>query len=238
MENQEANHKKVCVILHLYYVDLWGYFLPYLKRIDADIDLYVTITDGHSGSFTDIHDAIMSEFPQAYIYSLPNRGMDVAPFLYVMNEILQNERSYNVIIKLHSKKSLAHSYELGERWRNQLTDALLGSLPKLQNNYISCINTNSKMVGSAIWTLNQNVIGYEQQYFSQPITFTDYEFVGGTMFMVDFFNLMDWFVSEKIYERFYDKFEEGYIGDGSIAHHLERVFGCLIKLKGYNILKA
>ena len=56
--------------------------------------------------------------------------------------------------------------------------------------------------------------------------------------MVDFFTLMDWFVSEKIYERFYDKFEEGYIGDGSIAHHLERVFGCLIKLKGHNILRA
>lgn len=234
----EHTHKKVCVILHLYYVDLWAYFLPYLKRIDTEIDLYVTITDGHSGSFTDIHDAIMSEFPKAYIYSLPNRGMDVAPFLYVMNEILQNERSYNVIIKLHSKKSLAHSFELGERWRNQLTDALLGSLPKLQNNYLSCINTNSKMVGSAIWTLNQNVIGYEQQYFSQPITFTDYEFVGGTMFMVDFFTVMNWFVCERIFERFYDKFEDGYIGDGSIAHHLERVLGCLIKLKGHNILRA
>jgi len=234
----EHIHKKVCVILHLYYVDLWGYFLPYLKRIDTDIDLYVTITDGHSGQFTDIHDAITSEFPKAYIYSLPNRGMDVAPFLYVMNQILQNDRSYNVIIKLHGKKSLAHSFELGERWRNQLTDALLGSLPKLQNNYLSCTNTNSKMIGSAIWTLPQYVIGYEQQYFSEPIAFNDYEFVGGTMFMVDFFTIMDWFVRERIYDRFYDKFEDGYIGDGSIAHHLERVFGCLVKLKGYNILKS
>ena len=234
----EHTHKKVCVILHLYYIDLWAYFLPYLKRIDTDIDLYVTITDGHSGSFTDIHDCVMTDFPQAYIYSLPNRGMDVAPFLYVMNEIFLSAKTYDVIFKLHSKKSLAHGQELGERWRNQLTDALLGSIPKIQNNYIACTQSNVKMVGSSTWILNQKVVGYEQQYFSQPITFLDYDFVGGTMFMVDFFTIMNWFVCEKIYERFYDKFEDGYIGDGSIAHHLERVLGCLVKIKGSYILKA
>lgn len=235
---QQINHKKVCVILHLYYVDLWGYFLPYLKRIDTDIDLYVTITDGHSGSFTDIHDAIMSEFPQSHIYSLPNRGMDIAPFLYVMNEISLSKKTYDVIIKLHSKKSLAHSFELGERWRNQLTDALLGSLPKIQNNYLSCLNSNSKMVGSSAWILNEKVSGFEQQFFSENINFTDYEFIGGTMFMADFNLIMDWFLEQRIYKRFYNQFEDGYIGDGSIAHQLERVLGCLVKVKGKDILRA
>lgn len=235
---EQINHKKVCVILHLYYVDLWGYFLPYLKRIDTDIDLYVTITDGHSGSFTDIHDAIMSEFPQSHIYSLPNRGMDIAPFLYVMNEISLSKKTYDVIIKLHSKKSLAHSFELGERWRNQLTDALLGSLPKIQNNYLSCLNSNSKMVGSSAWILNEKVSGFEQQFFSENINFTDYEFIGGTMFMADFNLIMDWFLEQRIYKRFYNQFEDGYIGDGSIAHQLERVLGCLVKVKGKDILRA
>jgi lipopolysaccharide biosynthesis protein len=238
MENKESNHKKVCVILHLYYVDLWGYFLPYLKRIDTEIDLYVTITDGHSGMFTDILDAIMSEFPKANIHSLPNRGMDIAPFIYIMNEIFLSGNTYDVIFKLHSKKSLAHNFELGERWRNQLTDSLLGSLHKLHNNYLNCMNANSKMVGSSIWTLKQKVEGYEQQFFTQPITFSEYEFIGGTMFMVDFFTMMNWFVCENIFKRFYDKFEEGYIGDGSLAHQFERVFGCLIKLKEHNILRA
>jgi lipopolysaccharide biosynthesis protein len=234
----EHKHKKVCVILHLYYVDLWSYFLPYLKRIDTDIDLYVTITDGHSGHFTDIHDAIIAEFPEAFIYSLPNRGMDVAPFILIMNEISLARKTYDVIIKLHSKKSLAHSFELGERWRNQLTDALLGSLPKLQNNYLICLNSNSKMVGSSAWILNEKVSGFEQQFFSENINFTDYEFVGGTMFMVDFNLIMDWFLEQSIYKRFYNQFEDGYIGDGSIAHQLERVLGCLVKVKGKEILRA
>ena len=238
MEQVNSKRKKICVILHLYYVELWGYFLPYLKSIDTDIDLYLTITDGHSGHFTDIHDSVMSEFPQAYIYSLPNRGMDAAPFIYVMNEIFLNKKTYDVMIKLHSKKSLAHSFELGERWRSQLTNALLGSLPKLQNNYFSCINSNCKMVGSSAWIHKQKVIGYEQQFFSDVISFEEYEFVAGTMFMANFNLIMDWFVAELIYERFYSNFEEGYIGDGSIAHHLERVLGCLVKVKGSNILKA
>lgn len=234
----EHKHKKVCVILHLFYVDLWSYFLPYLKRIDTDIDLYVTITDGHSGHFTDIHDAIIGEFPEAFIYSLPNRGMDVAPFIYVMNDIFLRRRTYDVMIKLHSKKSLAHSYELGERWRNQLTDALLGSLPKLQNGYFSCVGSNYTMVGSSAWIQNQNVLGYEQQFFKEEITFNEYEFVAGTMFMANFNLIIDWFVQNSIYDRFYNSFEEGYIGDGSIAHQLERILGCLVKLRENFILKA
>ena len=238
MEQKPNSHKKVCVILHLYYIDLWGYFLPYLKIIDTDIDLYVTITDGHSGSFTDILDAVTSDFPQAFIYSLPNRGMDVAPFIYILNQIKLNGMTYDVMVKLHSKKSLAHSYELGERWRNQLTDALLGSLQKLQNGYFSCVGSNNTMVGSSAWVQTQNVLGYEQQFFKEEITFNEYEFVAGTMFMANFNLIMDWFIVNNIYERFYNTFQEGYVGDGSIAHQLERVLGCLVKLKGNYILKA
>jgi lipopolysaccharide biosynthesis protein len=234
----EHKHKKVCVILHLFYVDLWGYFLPYLKIIDTDIDLYVTITDGHSGHFTDIHDAIIAEFPEAFIYSLPNRGMDVAPFIYVMNDIFLRRRTYDVMIKLHSKKSLAHSYELGERWRNQLTDAVLGSLPKFQNGYYACTESDKTMVGSSAWVQTQKVAGYEQQFFNEQITFDEYEFVAGTMFMANFHLIMDWFVLESIYDRFYDNFSEGYIGDGSIAHQIERVLGCLVKINNKKILKA
>jgi lipopolysaccharide biosynthesis protein len=237
MEQDLTTHKKVCVILHLYYVDLWEYFLPYLKIIDTDIDLYVTITDGHLGHFTDIKDSIILHFPQAYIYSLPNRGLDVAPFLFAMNEIFLNKKTYDVMIKLHSKKSLAHGFELGERWRKQLTDSLLGSLSIFQNAYYHCISYQT-IVGSSHWIINQNVIGYEQQFFKVPITFSDYEFVGGTMFMANFNLIMDWFIIENLFDRFYKKFIDGYVGDGSIAHNFERALGCLVKLNGNKILRA
>jgi uncharacterized membrane protein len=94
------------------------------------------------------------------------------------------------------------------------------------------------MVGSSAWIQNQNVLGYEQQFFKEQITFNEYEFVAGTMFMANFNLIMDWFVSNSIYDRFYKEFQDGYIGDGSIAHQLERVLGCLVKLRGNYILKA
>jgi uncharacterized membrane protein len=56
--------------------------------------------------------------------------------------------------------------------------------------------------------------------------------------MANFNLIMDWFVSNSIYDRFYKEFQDGYIGDGSIAHQLERVLGCLVKLRGNYILKA
>jgi lipopolysaccharide biosynthesis protein len=164
--------------------------------------------------------------------------MDVAPFLWFMNYIVENNKQYQSVLKLHSKKSLAHGFELGERWRKDLTNALLF------NNYIflkyteDCVNTHYKMVASSDWILPQKLIGYEQNYFTQPINFYEYEFVGGTMFLANFNLIKDWFVEEDIYNKFYNEFQDGYIGDGSIAHEFERVLGCLVKLKGFEIYKA
>jgi hypothetical protein len=103
-----------------------------------------------------------------------------------MNFIVQNKKKYQCVLKLHSKKSLAHGFELGERWRKDLTNALLF------NNYVfgkyieDCLTTNLKMVASSNWVLPQKLIGYEQNYFSEAINFDEYEFVGGTMFLANF----------------------------------------------------
>ena len=231
------NHKNICVILHLYYIDLWSYFLPYLKRIGEDIDLYVTLTEGHSEEFN-IHNEILSVFPNANIYTLPNKGMDVAPFIYVMNEIVLSGRTYGVIIKLHSKKSLKHKDNIGDDWRDELINPLLGSVSKLQNNFYACTQTNQTMVGSSKWVISEQYYGFEQDYFSKEITVPEYEFVGGTMFMVNFNLIIDWFINDDIYNRFYDKFEDGYFENYTLAHNFERLFGCLVTLKGGKILKV
>jgi len=228
--------KRLCVILHLYYQDLWDWFLPYLQNINFDFDLYVSLCSEHP--LDEISEKIKQQFPNAEIKSFINKGMDVAPFLWFMNFIIKNKKEYDCILKLHSKKSLAHSYELGERWRKDLTNALLF------NNYVfgkyieDCINTNYKMFASSDWVLPQKLIGYEHNFFTQPIFFDEYDFVGGTMFLANFNLIKEWFVEENIYNKFYNEFQDGYIGDGSIAHQIERVLGCVVKLKGFEIYKA
>ena len=228
--------KRLCIILHLYYQDLWDWFLPYLQNINFDFDLYVSICNEHPSD--EIIQKIKQHYPDAEIKSFSNKGMDVAPFLWFMNFIIENKKEYDCVLKLHSKKSLAHGYELGERWRKDLTNSLLF------NNYVfgkyaeDCISTNYKMFASSDWVLPQKLIGYEHEFFSQPIFFDEYEFVGGTMFLANFNLIKDWFVEENIYNKFYNEFQDGYIGDGSIAHQIERVLGCLVRLKGFEIYKA
>ncbi len=226
--------KSVCVILHLYYQDLWEWFVPYLKNITTDFDLFVTTNEG-SQDFN-LEQKVKSTYPNAYFKKYPNRGLDVAPFLDTVNEIIQSGKTYNCVLKLHGKKSLAHGVELGNRWRHNLVSSLLSSPEKFQLCFNSIVeNPIFKMAGSGVWVLPQNLLGYEQEYFDQSIHFDEYSFVAGTMFMVDFELLVSWIKDNKIYERFYPQFQDGYIGDGSIAHHLERIFGCLIKIKGFSI---
>jgi lipopolysaccharide biosynthesis protein len=228
-------NKRLCVILHLYYEDLWEWFLPYLKNINVDFDLYISLC---SDNTSNISEKIKENYPNSVIGYFNNKGMDIAPFLWYFNFIIENNLQYDCVLKLHSKKSLAHSFELGERWRKDLTNSLLKSSDLFLKYLNDCMQTNSKMIASSNWVLQQKLIGYEQKFFSEMINFYEYEFVGGTMFLANFELIKNWFVQEKIYDKFYKEFQDGYIGDGSIAHEFERAFGCIVKLNGFQISKC
>jgi lipopolysaccharide biosynthesis protein len=230
--------KRVCVILHLYYIDLWQYFLPYLQNIDGDVDLYVSFTNDNLAGIEEAKESINKYFKNNNVYILPNRGMDIASFVFIMNDINNLNKKYDCIVKLHGKKSLIHSEELGNRWRNDLTNAIIGSKDIFNSNYNEILTSeNNKVVASTNWIIGQAIMGFEQKFFTEtiPDAFT-YYFVGGTMFMADFNLINDWFVNESIFDRFYGEFPMGYIEDLSIAHNLERILGLLVYLKGYRML--
>ena len=229
--------KNLCVVLHLYYTDLFDYFYSYLVNIKEEHDIYITLIEGHYEEA--ILETIESKFKNSKVFILENKGMDVAPFFFVLNEISKSNIQYDCILKLHTKKSLVHGASLGENWRNELIMPLLYSSERVTDN-LSIIKNDStyKMVASHKWILPTRVKGFETIFTSTPIDKRRlfYQFVGGTMFMVDFKLIMDWFVQEKIFERFYDEFPKGYDGDNTIAHHLERLFGYLIHINNCSIL--
>lgn len=232
-----ATHKSVGVHLHLFYGDLWEWFLPYIQNISYDFDLFVTITEtqlNHS-----VADRVYAHYPKATIIHVPNKGLDVGPFLFVLNEIAQLNKSYDCILKLHSKKSLAHGESLGNPWRKALADALLKDQTTFEIAFNNCIkHPTYKMAGSKNWVLKQEWVGYEAKYFTNLRPLESYFFVGGTMFLINFKLLMDWFTSQRIFARFYDDMPEGYVGDGSTAHELERVFGLLVYATGNTIFES
>lgn len=245
------NHKPVCVILHLYYPELWEYFSHYMKNITTEFDLYISTTTNYDTvygfvpqiKFEDVEQQIILEYPQSKIYKLENKGMDIAPFIYVLNDIATSQNTYDTIVKLHSKKSLQDHpdgsvSESGAEWRDNLVNAILHNQQTFQFNLDIIKTTNHKLVSSGYWIKQQGCDGWENQYITKEIPQgIHYEFVAGTIFMVDFNLIINWMKEEQIFERYYDKFPLGYVGNHSVAHHIERILGLLITVNGYQILK-
>ena len=211
----------IAIILHLYYTDLWEYFEEKLKNIDTKFDLYITLCDGNE----DISDAILKSFPSAEINSYPNKGQDIGPFILTLEKI--KNKNYDFVIKLHSKKSLGNTWYNGDQWRDSLVNSLIASDEKINKNLHLLKDSDYKMCGSKKWLLN-NRTDKSINYFDR------YEFIGGTMFMVDF-KLITKLLSKEIINEWYSKMPEGYVKDLSFTHEIERLLGKIIIDAGYKI---
>jgi lipopolysaccharide biosynthesis protein len=113
--------KKIAVILHLFHEDLIHEVTGYLANIPYIYDLFVTV---RPGVHVQVYEVFSNTVPgMVCIETVENRGRDIAPFLHVYTKIYRN---YDLICKIHSKKTL-HKPALGCIWRKKLYDDLLGS---------------------------------------------------------------------------------------------------------------
>jgi lipopolysaccharide biosynthesis protein len=227
---KKSKNADIAVLIHLYYPELWPIFASKIKQIPKNsYDLFVSIPKEKSY----IKKTILSEFKDANIFTVPNRGRDVLPFIMIARNL--SSAGYKKVLKIHSKKS-THRTD-GNVWLNQMLESLLPNKPKVLEKVITTLD--DPRVG---------VIGPEEQYISLPVNFDansihiqeiinhlidaeaslkidvkrgEYGFFAGTMFWARLDAIDDIFrVSQKIsnYE-----LEKGQI-DGTYAHALERVF--------------
>lgn len=215
----------------MFYPDMWDEFNEYFKKIDEEFDLIVTTTEGN----TDISDKIKNSYPECNIFVLPNKGLDIGPFLYVLKHLKQNNLEYSHIVKLHTKKSHYNSSGLGTSWRNALVKPLIGTSDTFKTNLDTITNSQVyKMIGSRIWLLksgrNNHAVIMNMLNIKRPIS----SFIGGTMFMCDYKLLVDFFTIEQL-DDLYNMMPNGYIRDHSFAHDMERVFGFIVEEKGFSI---
>lgn len=112
--------KKILIHLHLYYVDMWPEMAACLSNVDEEYDLFVTLIDKSQH----VRDTVIALAPHAHIIYVENRGYDVAPFLYVLNNVRLEDYSY--VVKLHTKRDLPGKANLlgisvsGDLWRKRL----------------------------------------------------------------------------------------------------------------------
>jgi lipopolysaccharide biosynthesis protein len=152
--------------------------------------------------------------------------MDIGPFLKQIKLIKESGKSYNYILKLHSKSD--------NIWRNELMDPLLSN-PETIKNYLHSFTNNSDvgMVCSKGWllnmdNLNNSILSELLKKYNLYINKTC-KFVGGTIFWIKW-DILKSFFTVNVIDDIYSHLEKGYMSNNTptYVHSMERLLGILI----------
>lgn len=222
------------VVLHLFYTDLFDEIRTRLDLLGSDFDLYVSITQDNAN----FSETILNYYPNAHVLVVENRGRDIAPFIEYLKIILPLE--YEILLKFHTKETI-HRLD-GVSWRKDVFNKLLGS--KNQIEIIKTVLSNDLSIGmigpkdhvlDSRYYMGSNrdqvqsllyKAGYPQ---SLPESFS---FVASTMFWAKP-NLFKPLLGMKIETESFES--EPLPVDGCLPHALERFFGLLVAIQGYEI---
>ena len=242
--NNEKRDVKVCVILHLYYIDLWDEFRSLLSNIHYNTDIYINLVDEsmYRLNLVNFKNRVENEHKNCKVFINDNVGLDIGGSLLIFDYILKEEKEYDYILKLHSKKSI-HGGRInstkGEEWRNELLYPILGSY-KIVNNIIDLFTENPiiGMIGAKKWLYDKhnniyhdsNMLNEYIKKFNLKTTMDEIEYIGGTMFWVRFDIFKDFFTKNDI-TRIIRTFERNSFTDNKKlkwTHAFERVFGMIV----------
>ena len=90
---------RLLAVAHIWYPEAADEMLEYLKNLRSyRWDLAATVPEGADG----IREKILRAKPNAVVTEIPNRGMDILPFLDEIRR--RNPEQYDLIVKVHSKR--------------------------------------------------------------------------------------------------------------------------------------
>lgn len=229
---------RTAVVIHLYYEDTWNDIKQTLSAIQEPFDLIVTTT---AEKHATVNTSVKVQYPGAEIYVVENRGRDIRPFMAVLPLLLH--RTYNAVLKLHSKKSL-HRGD-GDLWRKTLLAQLLPSVGVQSmwdtlNQYPSLgliapagnvLNVQRYMGSNQAWVAKLvDELGESAKWLSQSRPW----FAAGSMFWLKPQAIQSLLECPSVRNDLFED-EKGQI-DGTLAHALERVFGCVALSSGYHLV--
>lgn len=238
--------KKIAVLLHLFYIDLWSEIQAKLSFISEPFDLYVNLVED-SGDYSNLikmKRKIELQFPTAKVFISDNRGLDIGGTLTLIKYILNAKLEYDLILKIHGKKSIhSATAKIGTTWRNELYKSVLGS-EKLVNKIITSFKVDDSigMIGSKIWkiyaknnkklaiALNEQIIKKYSLLLNIHTRINDLEFIGGSIFWVDGHIFLNKFKGVNL-NNLRNNLEFGSFTDHrnpTNTHAFERIFGLIV----------
>lgn len=235
---------KIYIHLHLFYTEMLDEMLFYLSNLSSnsqiEFDLCVTLCEHNK----DVETKIYAFKDNAKILIVPNRGYDLAPFLFAIKQTDLSQ--YDYLIKLHSKRDLKQPAYLpccrliGAQWRQKLLEFmatpqnLQKTLSRFDKKNKAGMLTAPELIVKAIKEDRQAISRAEQIIKDMGLHLKNKNFVAGTMFIARahlFKPLQNLSYQANDFEEF-DPTHKG----GSLAHALERVLGFIIGAQGYDII--
>ena len=232
---------RIAVHLHLYYFEMWEIIKYYLDNIDQPYHLFITMVSDNE----ELKLKILQFHKDTTFFIVPNKGYDVGPFIYVINKI--NLDDFDLLLKIHTKKNqgscdtrLNGKWVDRKNWFRLLISSLIGNRTLFNKNIEAFKNEDSLgMIGSRYLITSEPKVSQgvkndvetvmQKLHYKKP---EKIEFVAGTMFIV-----RTSILKKIAHEYTLDDFEttDGAVKDGTFAHTMERVFGCVAYAEGYHI---
>ena len=231
---EELESKRIGVFIHIFYPELSGIVARYLENIPCKFDLFISTRKEAVNSLENIFSNI-DNAKRVEVRYFQNVGRDVAPFFVGFNDHILN---YDLILKLHSKKS-PHSSALNG-WFLHCLDNLIGdeaitctNLKTLQSDDVGIIYPVENYTLS-LGIKYDSCWGHEEKNYINASPFlkklklehvkrdSSFRFPVGTMFWCKpkvLKPILDWGMGWEDFDQ-----EAGQI-DGTIAHSIERLIG-------------
>ena len=247
IEGQKANNRpgiteygtankfsgKIAVVCHVFYFEQWPFLAHLIRNIPAGFHLFVTVPENSKAAD---REKIIKKFPEAKISLHPNRGRDIAPFLEVLPEIINND--YDLVCKVHTKKD---DPVYGDVWRWLMLQATLGSseLVSLILDKFAAFK-NLGMTGPALLYKSSKALMYNnlgnirkirQLMPGKPVIPEDWGFFPGSCFWARPASLAT--LAETVKQLDFE--DDNTQTDGQLAHAAERLFGLAVMEAGLSL---
>lgn len=228
---------ELAVVLHLHYPDMWPEFAKILSRQHFAFDLFVTLS-GAPPLCKQLRQEIKAAYPGARVWTLPNHGRDILPFAHLVNSGLLFP--YRAVCKLHSKKS-PHRAD-GDLWRRTLVAGVLGD-PALTQRRLCTFLERRDM---ALWVADGQLCrGADWWGANRPRAEALLDRIGEQAGELIFPAGSIYWIKPALLDRIgalglsaADFEPEQALVDGTTAHAMERVLGCLAATAGLGLCEA
>ena len=234
-------YRRVAVVLHLHYVELWDEIEKLLRAWPFGFALFVTLTRADD----DIAARVRAAFPGADVRVVDNRGRDVRPFLSLLEE--GAFEGYDAVCKIHGKRSLGGGRLpiFGDMMRRVAFVDLIAN-PRRVQALVRRFEENPDLgiVGSPhfharpraarrdiIGPVNRAAVDDLATRLGAPVDDARFDFFEGTMFWVRPAALRE-LAALRLSREFAE--EAGRL-DGALEHAVERIFNHAVKAAGYQV---